>query len=220
MSTVVTEQFLVRGAWYAFEQCGRLMHDAANLYDSGSYSTAVGLAMLAREELGKGRILLDMWRDGGAEVTLDKVTAKLDDHLSKQQSAQLSISISVPRDSRLGKIMRRVFEAPSGTTEFDRAMDEKEFQTALESVRRRTPSTRMDLRERGFYVDPKEDGTDWIRPLTIDREKAQDTLLAAMNDYSAQLSHLVPEIREDHLKRVLETWPERPPLPDRRWPSH
>src|SRR5882724_12865475 len=120
MSNIASEAFLVRGAWYAFEQCGRLLHDAMSLYDSGSYSTAVGLAMLAREELGKGRILLDLWRNG-QQVTIDQVTTKLEDHLVKQQSAQLSVSISVPRDSRLGQIMRRVFQAPAGTEEFDHA---------------------------------------------------------------------------------------------------
>jgi AbiV family abortive infection protein len=194
------------------------MHDAMSLYDSGSYSTAVGLAMLAREELGKGRILLDLW-GSGHQVTLEQVTAKLEDHLAKQQSAQLSVSISAPGDSRLGQIMRRLTAAPAGTAEFDRAADEKELQAAKKLARRRTPGDRADLRERSFYVDPDEAGTDWIRPVMIERQKALEVVLAAMNDYSAQLTHLTPEIQDERLRAALRAWPERPQLPDRRWPS-
>ena len=51
--------FLLEGAWYAFEQSGRLLNDAVTLFDGGSHSTAAGIALLGREELGKGRILLD-----------------------------------------------------------------------------------------------------------------------------------------------------------------
>jgi len=58
----VTPQFIMQGAAYALEQCGRLLRDANALYRSGSYASAVVLTAFAREELGRYRILLDLWQ--------------------------------------------------------------------------------------------------------------------------------------------------------------
>jgi len=77
--------------WFSLEQCGLLLRDAVNLYEGGSDATAVGLAMLAREEMGKARILRDLWRDlvnNDRQVDGDEVRKKLGDHENKQaQSA-------------------------------------------------------------------------------------------------------------------------------------
>ena len=43
--THVTEQSLLRGAVYALEQCGLLLHDANTLYRSGSHATDTNLLM-------------------------------------------------------------------------------------------------------------------------------------------------------------------------------
>ena len=48
---------LLKGLWYSLEQCGRLLKSAGVLYEEKDYSTAVGVAMFAREELGKHRLL-------------------------------------------------------------------------------------------------------------------------------------------------------------------
>lgn len=48
------------------------MRDAVILYEDGGHANAVGLAMLVREEMGKGRMLLALWRevvDGRQRVT-------------------------------------------------------------------------------------------------------------------------------------------------------
>jgi hypothetical protein len=52
----VVAPVLLKGAWYPLEQCGRLLSDAVALYRQKSYSTAVALAMIGREELGKYRM--------------------------------------------------------------------------------------------------------------------------------------------------------------------
>src|SRR6266566_893285 len=61
MAGSVSERVLLEGMWFSLEQCGRLLRDAVNLFEGGSDPTAVGLAMLAREEMGKARILRDLW---------------------------------------------------------------------------------------------------------------------------------------------------------------
>jgi hypothetical protein len=62
----VSARYLLEGFWYALEQCGRLLHDAIDLYELGRFGTAAGLAMLAREEMGKARILFKL--SGEVEV--------------------------------------------------------------------------------------------------------------------------------------------------------
>src|SRR5437867_12539698 len=95
---MISEQLLLEGAWYSFEQCGILLRDAVALYERGSHSTAVGLALLAREEMGKARILLDLWRDvvnRGRKVSAAEVRRKLDDHEEKQRKGQISAVVRV-----------------------------------------------------------------------------------------------------------------------------
>ena len=58
----VTSAVLLKGAWYALEQCGSLLRDAVLLYRAKAYPSAVALAMIGREELGKHRMLLEEWR--------------------------------------------------------------------------------------------------------------------------------------------------------------
>jgi hypothetical protein len=50
---MVSERVLLEGAWFALEQSGILLRDAVTLYERASPVTAVGLAMLAREEMAK-----------------------------------------------------------------------------------------------------------------------------------------------------------------------
>ncbi len=56
---------LLEGARYSLEQCGRLLSDATALYRAGSGATAVGLAMLGRDGLGKHRSLLEQCEVSG-----------------------------------------------------------------------------------------------------------------------------------------------------------
>jgi AbiV len=50
---MVTPKYLLQGSAYALEQCGLLLRDANLLYRSGSYASAVALAVFAQEELGR-----------------------------------------------------------------------------------------------------------------------------------------------------------------------
>jgi hypothetical protein len=60
MQAFVSEKSLVEGVWFAMEQAGRLLHTAVQVFNSGDSSTSIALAMFAREELGRSRILLDL----------------------------------------------------------------------------------------------------------------------------------------------------------------
>jgi AbiV family abortive infection protein len=63
MPEFVPPEHLLRGAVYALEQCGLLLRDANVLYRAKAYASAVVLAAFAREELGRWRLLVGLWRE-------------------------------------------------------------------------------------------------------------------------------------------------------------
>ncbi len=109
----VSARFLLEGGWYALHQCGVLLSDAVLLHDATRYATATGVAMLAREELGKAKILFDLWKDvqvGRRAVTTKQIKSKLDDHEEKQRRAQLSMTFQAAHGTREATLMREMIE--------------------------------------------------------------------------------------------------------------
>src|SRR2546422_1690282 len=98
----VSGDFLLKGAWYAYEQCGRLLEDAVILFDNKRYSSAVALAMFAREELGKAEILTGFWFDVqmGRTVDLKCIDMEITKHLLKQEKGRLSLTQRARGDTR------------------------------------------------------------------------------------------------------------------------
>src|SRR6266567_6412614 len=93
----VAAPVLLRGAWYSLEQCGRLLSDAIVLYREKSYSSAVALAMIGREELGKYRMLLDEWRKSeatGKYPTVYATQTACADHVDKQRRSLLCLTFA------------------------------------------------------------------------------------------------------------------------------
>ena len=79
----VTKDILLKGAWYAIEQCGLLLQHAVILHNAKAYSTAVAVALFAREELGRYKILLDFWERAdrkGKNPTVDEIKKACDTH--------------------------------------------------------------------------------------------------------------------------------------------
>ena len=76
------------GSLGALEQAGILVNDVAALLESKRYPTAAAIALFAREEIGRHRIILDFWRRsiGGACITTEQVkNACEDNHFAKQR---------------------------------------------------------------------------------------------------------------------------------------
>jgi AbiV family abortive infection protein len=125
VSASVTPQYLLEGAVYALEQCGLLLRDANLLYRSDSCATAVALALFAREELGKWKILLNLRHEvlGGKNVTIQEIKDRCDDHATKQRAGMLSLTMRADRDSGLGRLLQSRFEAPPGSDEWKETDD-------------------------------------------------------------------------------------------------
>src|SRR5437870_6122269 len=214
---------LLRGAWYSLEQCGRLLSDAIVLYREKSYSSAVALAMIGREELGKHRMLLDEWRKSegtGKYPTIDAIQTGAD-HVDKQRRALLSLTFTTENTSALGTAIRIQMKHKPQDTEYQQA--EKVIQTALKSLAKRAPDDRHAARMRALYVDLQDSGSDWSRPSEVSRDDAKKLLSDAANDYAGQRDRLNPDLLgalgDPKLADALEAWHERPVLPEPVWPE-
>ncbi len=87
-----SSDYLLRGAVFALEQCGLLLRDSHILYSNRSYASAVALAAFAREELGRYRILRELWKRtvAGEGFTVKQIRDLCDDHVEKQREGMLS----------------------------------------------------------------------------------------------------------------------------------
>jgi AbiV family abortive infection protein len=220
----VTSEYLVKGYALALEQCGLLLRDAVRLYEDGSYATAVVLAAFAREELGRSKILLDLWRNqrGGQSVTVEQIDAACGEHVDKQRAGMLSMTMRADRQTGLGKILTdRMTSTPQ-------SQKRKDADAALKQIddkkARRTPDDRHSTRMRSLYVEPSSSG--WNRPADMAAQTAHDFLQDAVNDYSlrysqgyiASVQSILKAIDAD-LYNALEQLADRPQLPPPVQPS-
>ena len=108
-----SQHTLLQGSYFALHTAGCQARSASTLFNAGEHPTAAGIAMMAREELGKHLLLKGFWIRGaaGTIVTLTEVqkvcgrgSAKgsgaskmngpgADSHLQKLQAAQISVEI-------------------------------------------------------------------------------------------------------------------------------
>ena len=170
--------------------------------------------MLAREEMGKARILFKLSDDvdDGKVLSEQELTEALDDHREKQTHAQLSVVLSFVRGTQLDKLMRKSMDPSDPDFEAANA----EIEEVQNRKRRRTPDERHNLRQRAMYVDPIETGGDWNRPVAFNKEECSGHLCHAMNDYSVLLLNLDFSERYRRIRERLSDWPDRPKLPERR----
>jgi AbiV family abortive infection protein len=216
----VRADVLLRGAWYAVEQSGLLLTNAMTLHSSKAYASAVVLALLAREELGRGNILLDLWRkgSGGTDVSVDEVQNACADHVEKQRRGQLSTTNHWQGTSGLEKLLRERSRA-IGTSEY--AKLDKQLKKIDEQKAKRTPGERHSTRLKAMYVDLNEAGTEWNRPCLLPRGEATNCLTDAINDYSVKQDRLtqldILKITEPDLATAISDWNDRPALPLTIW---
>lgn len=222
--TLVAPDTLLRGSWFALEQAGRLLRDAVMLEDGGAHSTAAGLALLAREELGRYAILRDLWArapKGGAAPIVAEVRALCEDHVAKQRRGAFSSLMRAEGDSRLATLMRRLLKCPYHSP--DAQVARGEVEAAQRAKDKRTPEDRHTQRMRAFYVDLTESGAAWHRPTELDPAETRNWLYDAVNDYSVQRDRLttpgVREVAEPDLVSALDGWPDKPPLLPPVWPQ-
>jgi AbiV family abortive infection protein len=154
---------LFKNPFYALEQSGLLLRDANILYRRGSYATTIVLAAFAREELGRYRILLDLWRRActGEVLSVKQIQQRCDNHETKQKAGMLSTTMRADRDSGLGKILRASLENPPQSSAAQEAR--ATLKTIDRKEQKRTPDDRHGQRMSALYVEPESE-TRWNRP--------------------------------------------------------
>lgn len=213
---VIAPDVLLLGALYALEQCGLLLNDAIQLVELRRYPTAAGIALLAREELGRHEMLLGFWRDSiaGKSIARDALDKPLRGHENKQRHGSLSLNYMLGPDDQLNHLLRARQTASPGSDEW-RAADQ---QIRVIDARRRRgqPEARHSMRMRAFYVD-QGDGDAWLRPSDLQHQKCADEVRFAQNDYQSAKSRIeeAANLYDDfRLADAVKALAARPKLPE------
>lgn len=208
---------LLKGAWYSLEQCGHLLKAAAVLYGEKEYSTAVGIAMLAHEELGKHRILRSEWKKSvqtGQPPSVSQIKSVCEDHIEKQRQGQLSVTLMTNSRSALDTALRARVKSRPADPDYQAA--DRVIQTAIEAKLKHAPTERHETRLECFFVDLEDSGAGWKRPSkTISQDDAYRLLNDTANDYTSQWDRFSnTALLEDlSLVEALEAWADKPALP-------
>jgi AbiV family abortive infection protein len=218
MSTTITAQFLLEGAVYGLEQCGFLLRDSNLQYRNGSYASAVALAALAREELGRWTILLGLRRKvlAGHHLTITQVQKACENHVRKQIAGMKSISLRGDRNSGVGKVLHTRMMATPGRAEWKAAQEQ--IDQIDQQKKKREPNERHKMRMSAVYVDPASDGK-WNKPAeAIFAMDAYEFIADAVNDYSVQsdqwyMNLEFVKLQDPELHDALQRWTDRPQLP-------
>jgi AbiV family abortive infection protein len=206
---------LLYGAMYAMEQAGLLLHDAVGLYEGGRYSSAIALAVFAREEIGRAGILQEKWREAltAGPVPADSVIEACYDHVEKLGRGQAGVALRCGPEH--AETLKPLFGGDPQSEAWRKArafVDER-----VKRKGRRDPQDTHEKRKRALYVEPRETGSGWNRPCETSKEEARRLLEDVGNDYGVRLGNL--QTRDEELAEAASQWKECPKLPDPIWPS-
>jgi AbiV family abortive infection protein len=223
-SPEISEDVLLQGFWYALEQAGRLLHSARLLFENFDWSTAAGVALLGREELGRARILSTLANDvrSGKKLTAATVRVAYGDHVKKQEAGTSGVSIKGTPGTTVDRLIRKVLHNDPSSEDWRTARAQLDVPTTRKA--RRLPHDLHEQRMASFYVDLKQDALGWRRPSEIGREEALDVVVQANNDYSVELARLGDDVIETDFpqlaaaRRAMSPKPElRPVTLPRNW---
>jgi hypothetical protein len=169
-------------------------------------------------------MLLEEWRksqETGKLPSVEAIQTACADHIDKQRRAVLGLTFISEGGSALDAAIRTQMKHKPQDKEYQEA--EKVIQTALKGLAKRAPDARHEARMRALYVDLKDSGTDWNRPLSITRDESKKLVGDAANDYAGQWDRLNPDrlrvMGDPRLAEALEAWKERPGSPEPIWPE-
>jgi AbiV family abortive infection protein len=185
---IVSSDKILIGAFLALRQAWELLGSARVLYEAAKYSSAYGLAVFSREEIGKSKLLERYWEASvaGKPVSVEELNSgELRSHTKKLRGAGKVLSEGVffqgippePGSREEYKLVRRIRDMNVRARDAD-------------------PSKTHLGRLRSFYVEMHEAGVSWWTPWTIfDNIKSNGEILEAETCY---------EFRRRELKALRE----------------
>jgi AbiV family abortive infection protein len=219
----VTKQYLLEGAVYALEQGGLLLHDSVLLYQKGKYASAIVMALFAREEVGRYKLLRDLRKEmmgNGRTVTVDDIRRKCKNHLEKQFRGQFGVTIKPSGNDKMSKLMKTMIRSHPQSPEAHKA--NAELDIMAEQLLKKLPYQRHDLRQKSLYVEPSDSGTSWNRPKDQSKQTAREEIQGAAMVYSGAIDRFtrVDAYRDEYptFYSALEAWKECPTMPNRADP--
>ena len=214
----VTAQYLLEGAAYALEQAGLLLHDAVLLYTNQRYASAIVLALFAREEVGRYKLLRELRKgmmENGRTVTVEDIEKECDDHVTKQLRGQSGVTIKSSGDDQVGKLLRTTHGSPLQSSEAREARTQ--LDAIVQQLHGKIPHQRHDLRQKSLYVGPSDSGTSWNRPKEQSNQTAREEIEGASNAYAGAFDRFTnaPAYRDEDptFYDGLEAWREGPTMP-------
>lgn len=192
----VSADTLFCGAAFALQQCGRHLEDATVLLEHGRHSGAALLAMLAREEMGRSEILLQLREraNAGEQFTVDHVNRACDDHVIKHEHSQHSLAYHGQAGSQIDQLIRTKLRVTPDTREWKEA--DRRLKALDERRLRRTPQDRHETRMKAAYVDLTDAG--WARPSDLKPLDCYHALNDALNDYRGARDRFLDRLVNEH----------------------
>ena len=197
---------IVGGAFYAMEQAGLLVNDAAALYAQRRWPSSLVVAVFSLEELGKAEMLLQRGIEAAKTGPQSKedVMAGAFKHATKLKAGRGKATV-IASVSFWGDI-------PEPNTE-ENAELEKQLDTAERIALFNAPNDAHAARMRALYVDLGEDET-WVRPTETEPSEAYLMVSAASIEYGVRRGKFVNPTDEVVKRAVTELGGLVPRLPE------
>jgi AbiV family abortive infection protein len=175
----MNRQAVLLGSVYALQQAGLLLEDAVILFDRGRRATAAGLALFAREEIGRHRILKKVWSDMAPDALkpAKEINKCCQDHVTKHREAQRSYVLRADTAQLEELLQSQMKGGPQAVRNGRPRLD------AIRAQReKRAPTDRARFRETSFYVDAIDE-RHWSVPSLCDPVKCANDLADATTEY-------------------------------------
>ncbi len=153
----LSNEKILAGVFFALRQAWELLSAARILHRAGKFSSAYGLAVFCREEIGKSKLLEQYWRGSAAGSPVfpqDLNSGDLRSHAGKLRAA--------------GKILSEGMISqgtPDPTSKEGQELAHRLHEINI-SARERDPEKTHRGRLRAFYVEIHETGIGWWKPWT------------------------------------------------------
>jgi AbiV family abortive infection protein len=209
-SSLLSADFLLRGAFYAAEHAGILLHDAIELYKLRRFGTSTILAVYSREEVGRSRILLEHLDRAlrGEIVNRADLQDLFRNHIRKLEAGQFICDIELP-PRKLREISAEEMGHPKCHPED--APFYAEWHRRTEATRKKRARTSHNARLYAIHVNLSDDGQTWTRPSVIHKDWVSMLLEYVSLDYS-MLHRVFSELESLDMAKSLEAWGEHPAL--------